>query len=393
MIILNCFNPRVMIKFYSLKNIVAVLLLTVTYLPGFGQAEKAEAHLAEIMKKLDVIGLSVAVVKEGDIVYTHSFGLKDVESNSPLTDKNIFRIASISKSFSATSIMQLIEAGKLSLNDDFSDLVGFKVRNPKYPNIKITLKMVLSHTSSVNDSQGYLNLDIINPAKNPDWAKCYNDYQPGKGYQYCNLNFNMVGAVIEKTSGERFDQYVKHHILDPMQLYAGYCVDSLDANLFATLYEYDSVSKGFKPSPMAYAPRREEIKNYVMGYSTPIFSPTGGMKISATDLARYMTMHMNKGMYKDTRIISRKSAKRMQTKISEEEGYGMAIMNLNNLIPGKLMTGHTGSAYGLYSAMFFQPKEKFGIVVITNGGNPGYTDGLNNILRAAVNSLYDDFIK
>jgi len=380
-------------KFFSLKNIVAVLSLTVICLPCFGQAEKAEAHIAEIMKKLDVIGLSVAVVKEGDIVYTHSFGLKDVESNTPLTDKNIFRIASISKSFSATSIMQLVEAGKLSLNDDFSDLVGFKVRNPKYPDVKITLKMVLSHTSSVNDSQGYLNLDIINPARNPDWSKCYNDYQPGKGYQYCNLNFNMVGAVIEKTSGERFDQYVKHHILDPMQLYAGYCVDSLDANLFATLYEYDSVSKGFKPSPMAYAPRREEIKNYVMGYSTPIFSPTGGMKISATHLARYMTMHMNMGTYKDTRIISRKSAKRMQTKISEEEGYGMAIMNLNNLIPGKLMTGHTGSAYGLYSAMFFQPKEKFGIVVITNGGNPGYTDGLNNILRAAVNSLCDDFIK
>jgi len=380
-------------KFFSLKNIVAVLSLTVICLPCFGQAEKAEAHIAEIMKKLDVIGLSVAVVKEGDIVYTHSFGLKDVESNTPLTDKNIFRIASISKSFSATSIMQLVEAGKLSLNDDFSDLVGFKVRNPKYPDVKITLKMVLSHTSSVNDSQGYLNLDIINPARNPDWSKCYNDYQPGKGYQYCNLNFNMVGAVIEKTSGERFDQYVKHHILDPMQLYSGYCVDSLDANLFATLYEYDSVSKGFKPSPMAYAPRREEIKNYVMGYSTPIFSPTGGMKISATHLARYMTMHMNMGTYKDTRIISRKSAKRMQTKISEEEGYGMAIMNLNNLIPGKLMTGHTGSAYGLYSAMFFQPKEKFGIVVITNGGNPGYTDGLNNILRAAVNSLYDDFIK
>jgi len=393
MIILNRFYSRAMIKFYSLKNLIAVLLLVVICLPCFGQAEKAEAHIAEIMKKLDVIGLSVAVVKQGEIVYTHSFGLKDVESNTPLTDKNIFRIASISKSFSATSIMQLIEAGKVSLNDDFSDLVGFKVRNPKYPDIKVTLKMVLSHTSSVNDSQGYLNLDIINPEKNPNWTKCYNDYQPGKGYQYCNLNFNMVGAVIEKTSGERFDQYIKHHILDPLQIYGGYCVDSLDANLFATLYEYDSVSKEFKPSPMAYAPRREEINNYVMGYSTPVFSPTGGMKISATDLARYMTMHMNKGIYKGTRIIAKKSAKRMQTKISEEEGYGMAIMNLSNLIPGKVMTGHTGSAYGLYSAMFFQPKEKFGIVVITNGGNPGYTGGLNNILRAAVNSLYDDFIK
>src|SRR4051795_4152921 len=108
--------------------------------------------------------------------------------------------------------------------------------------------------------------------------------------------------------------------------------------------------------------RREEIKNYVMGYGTPVFSPTGGMKISATDLAKYMTMHMNKGKYNGVRIISKKSAKRMQKKISTEEGYGLAIMNKTDLIPGKLMTGHTGSAYGLYSAMFFQPKEKFGMV-------------------------------
>ncbi len=88
--------------------------------------------------------------------------------------------------------------------------------------------MVLSHRSGINDSQGYFTLDAINPAKNPDWAKCYNDYEPGKGYRYCNLNYNMVGTIIEKISGERFDQYVKHHILDPLGLYGGYCVDSLD---------------------------------------------------------------------------------------------------------------------------------------------------------------------
>lgn len=104
------------------------------------------------MKKFDVVGFSVAVVKKGEIVYKHSFGLKDVESNTALTENSLFRIASISKSFSATSIMQLVEAGKLSLDDDFSKLVGFKVRNPKYPEKVITLKMVLSHTSSLNDS-------------------------------------------------------------------------------------------------------------------------------------------------------------------------------------------------------------------------------------------------
>lgn len=370
-----------------------LLLVLFGFLLSKGQESKVEADIQSIMKQMNVVGLSVAVVKKGKIIYKHAFGYKNKETGIPLSETDLFRIASISKSFSATSIMQLVEAGKLSLDDDFSRLIGFKIRNPKYPETVITLRMVLSHTSSINDSQGYFNFDVINPGKNSDWAKCYNSYEPGKGYQYCNLNFNMVGAVIEKSSGERFDLYVRHHVLDPLKLYGGYCVDSLDATRFATLYDYDSASKALAPSPMAYAPRREEIKNYVMGYSTPVFSPTGGMKISAPDLAKYMIMHMNKGKYHGTRIISKKSARIMQTKISDEEGYGLAIMNLDKLIPGKIMTGHTGSAYGLFSAMFFNQKEKFGIVVITNGCNQHYTDGLNDVLRATVNALYDDLIR
>jgi CubicO group peptidase (beta-lactamase class C family) len=381
-----------MIKAISLKILSLTFLLTYS-LSSFAQNEKAEADLHEIMKKLEVVGLSVAVVKKGEIIYTNSFGLKDIETKSPLSDSDIFRIASISKSFSATSIMQLREAGKLSLDDDFSDLVGFKIRNPKFPEKVITLRMIMSHTSSINDSQGYFTLDAINPSKNPDWAKCYSDYAPGEGYKYCNLNYNMVGTVIEKLSGERFDNYVKNHILNPLGLYGGYNIDSLDAGRFATLHEYIPETKTFKPSPAAYNPRREEIRNYTMGYTTPIFSPTGGMKISAIDLAKYMSMHMNMGKYNGKKIMSKKSAKIMQTKIADEEGYALALTNLDDLIPGKMMVGHTGSAYGLYSAMFFHPKEKFGIVVITNGCNPNYTNGINDVLRAGVNSLYENFIK
>ena len=370
-----------------------ILMMSLCCVESFSQVAKAETEIQSMMKELNVVGLSVAVVKENKIIYTHSFGLKNIENNEPLTDQNIFRIASISKSFAATSIMQLVEAKKLSLDDDFSNLVGFKVRNPSYPETVITLKMLMSHTSSINDSRGYFNLDSINPAKSDDWVKCYNDYEPGKGYQYCNFNYNMIGTVIEKVSGERFDQYVKHHVLDPLNLYGGYCVDSLDSSRFATLYEYDDSTKKMTAAPNAYNPRREEIKNYVMGYSTPIFSPTGGMKISATDLAKYMSMHMNFGKYNGVRIIKKKSAKTMQTKISEEEGYGLALMNMNDIIPGKHMVGHTGSAYGLYSAMFFQPKEKFGIVVITNGCAAGYDSGMNKVTKTAVNILYEDLIK
>jgi len=374
------------------KSVVAIVILGVP-ISSFAQVKTAQDEIQLLMKKYEAIGLGVAVVKQGELIYSHSFGNKSLSPEVPLADTDVFRIASISKSFSATSIFQLIEKGKLSLADDFSKVVGFRIRNPKFPETVITLKMVMSHTSSINDSEGYFNLDVINPDKNPNWAKCYNSYEPGKGYQYCNLNYNMIGTVIEKLSGERFDQYVKHHILDPLQLYGGYWVESLDSNRFATLYEYNGNTKSFSPAPLAYNPRTEEISKYIMGYSTPIFSPTGGMKISATDLAKYMTMHMYQGKYKGIRIISKKSAKVMQTKISEEEGYGLAIRTVSDLIPGKILKGHTGSAYGLYSMMFFDPKEKFGIVVITNGCIPNYTNGYNDFLAKATNILYDRLIE
>lgn len=381
-----------MSKTFFSKLFFSLLFFSLLCSGSFAQTERTEADIKTIMKDLEVVGISVAVVKKNKIVYSHAFGLANIEANMPLSTDNLFRIASISKSFSATSIMQLVEAGKVSLDADFSDLVGFKVRNPNFPETPITLRMVMSHTSSVNDSQGYFNFDVIKPETNPDWAKCYNQYEPGKGYEYCNLNYNMVGAVIERLSGERFDMYVRHHVLEPLNLYGGYCVDSLDATRFATLYEYDSSTRKFTPSPMAYTQRREELRNYIFGQSTPVFSPTGGMKISAIDLAKVMMMHMNQGKYNGVRIISKKSAKTMQTKIAEEEGYGLAISNLDDLIPGLTMTGHTGSAYGLYSAMFFNRKKNFGIVVITNGCNPIYINGINAVLRKTINALYSDVV-
>ncbi|RZK44223.1 MAG: class A beta-lactamase-related serine hydrolase [Pedobacter sp.] len=377
----------------SLRRIVLTLLISLNSCYAIAQFTKTDMELQELFKKTNSVGMSVAVVKNGKLLYSNSYGFKDIEKNIQLQDQDIFRIASISKSFSATAIMQLIEAKKISLEDDFGKLVGFKVRNPKFPEKVITLKMVLSHTSSINDSEGYFNLDAINPEKGKNWEKCYSGYEPGTKYSYCNLNFNMVGAVIEKISGERFDNYIKKHILEPLDIYGGYWVEALEQNRFVTLYEYNSTSKQFVASPLAYAPRTEEIKNYVIGYSTPIFSPTGGMKISASDLAKYMTMHMNYGKYNGKRIISKKSAKLMQTKISDEEEYGLAIRSSDKLIDGKTLKGHTGSAYGLFSAMFFDPKEKFGIVVITNGTNGGYKDGYNNVIKSSFGILYNNLIK
>jgi len=378
------------------KQLFTILLssvLLVTSHQTIAQAEKAEAAIQSIMQSNPVVGLSVAVVKNNKVIYNHSFGFKDVEKQLPLQNDNIFRIASISKSFTTTAIMQLVVEKKISLDQDVSELVGFKIRNPKFPNTVITLKMLLSHRSSINDSEGYFSLDAIDPAKNPNFAKCYNAYEPDKGYMYCNLNYNLAGSILEKQTGVRFDKYIQQKILDPLGLYGGYNVNALDSNLIAKIYEFNKETQGFTLSPNAYAPRTEEINNYTMGRSTPIFSPTGGMKISANDLAKYMIMHSQLGKYKGGRMISKKLSQQMQAIISEEENYGMALETSTQLIPGKTMIGHTGVAYGLYSIMFFEPKEKFGFVVISNGCDTKTINGINGVLHQTVNSLYANFIQ
>jgi CubicO group peptidase (beta-lactamase class C family) len=361
--------------------------------PGQAQPALAEERIEALMRETPVVGLSVAVVRKDRLVFSKAFGYRDLETRSPLRETDLFRIASISKSFTATCLMQAVDQGRVSLDADVSDLVGFPVRNPAHPATVITLRMLLSHRSSINDSEGYFSIDAIDPSRNPNWRKAFNRYAPGTGYMYCNLNYNMAGAILERLTGERFDIYVKRQVLQPLGLYGGYCVDSLDTSRFATLYAYDTATGRFNASPAAYAPRREEIAAYTLGRSTPVFSPTGGMKISAPDLARYLSMHAHLGRHRGGRILSRRSAQTMQTPLSPSEGYGLALLETGKLIPGLTLRGHTGSAYGLYSAMFWHPRKRFGFVVISNGCHPGYAEGFNTVIRKTVEILYETLVR
>lgn len=373
------------------RRVVFLLAAAFLALSCAGSREKAfEKDMEAFREEMGNVGLAVAVVKDGRMVYTHAFGVADRETGAPVQENSLFRIASISKSFSATSMMQLVEKGLVRLDTDVSELAGFPIRNPRFPDAVITLEMLLSHTSSLNDSEGYFNLDVINPATNPNWARCYNDYAPGAGYEYCNLNFNLVGTFIERLSGERFDQYVTHHVLDPLGLYGGYCVDSLDASRFVKLYGFEDGEYVEKTD--AYEPRSERIAHYQFGYDTPVFSPTGGMKISAPDLARYMMMHMGWGTAPDgTVIISEESSRSMQTERSAPEHYGLALWHDFTRIPGVELVGHTGGAYGLRSAMFWDPGRRFGLVCISSGSRDREENGESRMLNGTLNLLYQHF--
>ncbi|MFM7223159.1 MAG: serine hydrolase domain-containing protein [Bacteroidota bacterium] len=357
------------------------------------QIGKADATVQQIMNETRAVGLSAVVVKNGKVVFNRAYGFKDLENRIPLAPHHMFRIASISKSFSATAIMQLVESGKLNLDEDVSKLVGFTVRNPRHPNRIISLRLMLSHFSSINDSQGYFSLDVIDPSKNQNWEKAYSDFAPGDSFLYCNLNYNMIGSIIERVSSERFDQYVIRHVLDPLKIYGGYSVAELDSSRFAYIYEYKGDSSGYVRSTGAYAVRPEIVNGYQMGRTTPVFSPTGGMKISAPDLAQYMMMHMNYGTFKRKKVLSKESAEIMQRPVSEKEPYGFALETSTTMVPGLSLIGHTGVAYGLYSAMFFDPAKRNGVVVIINGCPPEYESGYNAVIRKSVIALYQNLLQ
>lgn len=391
-------------KIFKFSATITLLIALISSCTIKSVDERADRAMRKIVEESEAVGLAVAVVKDCSIIFSNSYGLKEIESETPLRDGDIFRIASISKSFTTTALMTLVERNLLSLEDDVSDLVGFTVRNPKYPDVVITLEQLLSHSASLNDSQGYFTLDVLNPEKNANYAECYNNYRPGTEYQYCNLAFNTIGSIVEKYADKRFDHYLSEVLFEPLNLEGGFNPDELDRAKYVTLYEYighdtTEASKAiYEPSPQAYASRAANLEsNYQMGYSTPLFSPTGGVKISAIGLANYMTMHMFYGRdpKSGVEIISEESAKRMQNPIissGEGEEYALALRVSKNLIPGERMVGHTGSAYGLYSAMFFEPEKGFGIVMITNGCSPTYKEGFMEIQLKVIRELYQLFI-
>ena len=362
---------------------------------GCNSPEKEfEKEMGAYLAEIEAVGTSCVVVRDNRVVYHHNFGVKDLATGEPVDDATMFRIASISKSFTAMGLLQQVEQGRIALTDDVGDLLGFPVRNPRFPDVPITLEMLLSHTSGINDSQGYwTTIDILNPAINPDAGKSFNDYAPGSGgYEYCNLNINLAGTILERVSGERFDQYVVNHILRPLGVYGGYCVDSLDKSRFAHLYSWDAGESKFVDNYAdAYAPRSEQVANYTMGHDALIFSPTGGLKISALDLARVMTLHMNYGTTPDgVRIISEESSRNMQVPRSEPEHYGLNLWLADDYVPGVTLVGHTGGAYGLSSAMFFHPDEKYGFVIICSGSHDA--EGTHNVLHQGIARMHKHFI-
>ena len=304
-------------------------------------------------------------------------GLADRGTRRHVTADDPVRVASISKLVVALGVMRLVEAGTLDLDADVSSHLGWALRNPAHPDVPITLRLLLSHRSSLTDAAEYiipwggsLRERVANPKA---WDAAH---APGTWFAYTNLNFPVIASVIERATGERFDRVMAREVFGPLKLNACYnwsgCSDAKLARAVVLYRANGDVAlddlKGVRPGcPSASVPTCD-LGAYRLGDNGALFSPQGGMRISMRDLAAIGRMLLRDG----DGFLTPASIGLIETPAWTFDGsgdtsngfycqYGLAVTALPTrragcnddlFADGATWIGHAGEAYALRSGLW-----------------------------------------
>lgn len=332
-------------------------------------------------------------------------GIADRRTGRKITPDDPIRVASVSKIATALTVMRLVEQGKLDLDADVSAVLGWTLRNPAFSDRPITLRMLLSHTGSLRDNgENYVvrfGKAIRPQAQDP--GSFDPDHPPGSYFHYSNLNFGLVGTIIERATGERFDRVARREVLGPLGLDAcfnwGTCSQSAAARA-VVLYDEDGSAilddlGGKLPAcPVFFEPGTScTLESYKPGSNGALFSPQGGLRISATGLTVIGRMLLNDGRHGGHSFLSPASVQAMTSPAWTYDGnngatddgfycsYGLAIQ----LLPvagsgcrddltgtGRRLIGHAGEAYRVRSGLWFDTATRTGIALVAanNGKDP-----------------------
>jgi CubicO group peptidase (beta-lactamase class C family) len=318
----------------------------------------------------------------------------------PVTIDDPVRVASVSKLVVGLGVMRLVEAGKLNLDADVSRYLGWRLRHPDYRQAKITLAMLLGHRSGVSGEFDYLlTLDAELPAKLAEKGAFDADRAPGGAFAYSNLNYPIIAAAMEGATGERFDRLIHRLVFAPLKLDACFnwtmCSPAKVANavaLYRNTGELALDENGGKMPECPVVPAADgscDLASYKLARHGAAFSPQGGMRISAADLARVgvMMLQRGRGFLKPASIARLERLGPVAPDRGEGAGgvfcsFGLAVHATGGpdlkrsgcksdlFGDGRLRTGHAGDAYGLRSGLWIDRKAGRGLVYIVTAVDP-----------------------
>ena len=352
-------------------------------------------QLTKISTQTDFNGFGVAIVNENEVLYQNGFGIANLEPKQKYDENTVQNIASVSKTFIGIAILKAQELGKLQLDDPINKYLSFKVTNPYYPNIPITIRQLTTHTSSINDNEVYMkktivlndtinlkqNLDInISPTKfNPPTAKItieaflqntldnrgkwylkdvFLNKKPGEIYNYSNVGATLAALVLEKATGISYDKFTTENILKPLQMNSsGWSFDSVN---------YSKCTNTFQDKKTPYP-----------FYSLNTY-PDGGLLTTSKDMGNYIS-ELLKGFLGKGTLLNKESYQeyfrpQLQAKNfidRDTSEYGDYNIGITMTIFPSGNFGHFGGDPGLFSVIQFDKKKKTARYYIINTNPSG----------------------
>ncbi|WP_306643904.1 serine hydrolase [Sanyastnella coralliicola] len=388
------------------------------------QAQSLEEDLDAIAEDYQLMGMSVLVVCGQNVHAHYHYGTKDYTRDLAIDDSTMYRIASISKAITSTGAMKLVDQGLLDLDAPVSNYLGYEFANPNHPNTVITTRMVMSHTSSLQDGDGYspflsdtyslgANLpsmfELVHPDGDYYTSNMWRTEEPGTHFAYSNINMGVLATVMESVSGQRFDLLMEELIFEPLGLACTYNTANIEnIDNLAVIYRNQG---GWNPQVDNYqgvAPAQPDLGDYLPGTNGSRFAPQGGLRSSVYDLSQLMILHMNNGFHPASgQLISTELMELMHTPVWTYDGsngdnyynlfnqWGLGIQQTTNtsmgdiVIPDMTFLGHPGEAYGLISDWYFNKDEEFGLIFMTNGSWNGFSFGNTSAFYTLEEEVFD----
>lgn len=348
--------------------------------------EHAAPKIKQFMEKLQIPGASVAIIHDNDLVYAEGFGSANEEKNIPVTPETVFGIASISKVFTATAVMQVVENNLLDLHGNITRYL------PNFNNIKPPLRFpplytrgrIIDPITPFNLMVHYAGLPKEPPVRAPNkrWipqtlseftesliTNSRLKFPPNFRYGYSNPGISILGRILEVLSGEDFEPYMQRVLLEPLEMHTASFSNTGFSNAINA-----KLAQGYKY-------KGEPVNRPPIGGI-----PAGNLHLSVLDAANFIKMYLNKGTYKNHEILKPETIQQMFTiqnadlrnadPMHKGPDQGL-VWNLKNLdIPGSPKTArHGGSMVGFSSMLILVPEEKLGVIVLMNIRNPEVKPG------------------
>jgi CubicO group peptidase (beta-lactamase class C family) len=372
--------------------VLSVIVISSIFVTGFllntGTAqddlELLDTNILVVMNEHHIPGVAACAVKNGEVVWTGTYGYANLEQSISVTNETLFMLGSVSKIVTGIAFMQLYEDGLIDLDDDINDYLPYEVNHPDYPNATITPRMLLSHVSGIHDNWNILGPLEVSGMDSPITLEVFTqgyltpngtyyhttnfyDAEPGTEYEYTNVGSTLIAYLVEILSNTTFEEYCQQNIFLPLGMNnTSWFLSNLDTDMIAVPYLYEGIS------------------NTALDHYSSAVYPCGFMRTSVTQQAQLLIALMEGGALGETSILNNNTLQMMMTHHYPEltSVYGLFFEHFG------VLWGHNGVGPGVSARMLFYPEAHEGVIVMANFEDPSALNTIHNDILSCMRAVY-----